>query len=61
LGALFVAASRPAPDRSAEARALFERGVQIIDEGHFGEAMTTLEASERLRGSSAPSPGAANP
>ncbi len=45
--------AQQSPDRSAEARALFERGVQLIDEGRFGEAITTLEASERLRPSPA--------
>ncbi|MDP3276147.1 MAG: PEGA domain-containing protein [Deltaproteobacteria bacterium] len=45
--------AQSSPDHVAQARTLFEHGVQLIDERRFAEAITSLEESQRLRPSPA--------
>lgn len=54
VGSLRVASAQAQPSGDAnEARLLFDRGVALIDQGRFADAILSLEASQRLRPSPA--------
>lgn len=43
-----AAAQQPSPDQMQEARTLFERGIQLIDEERWGEALEYLRRSRAI-------------